>query len=86
LTRRIYSILIALSTIFMCAVTRAQDSSDYETVSLAARETVNGKTLVIIAYAVIFVLLSAYVWSILHRERNVQKSLRSLMNSIKSKK
>jgi hypothetical protein len=74
----------------MCGAAAAAEGAGsgdgYEAVSLAARETVSGKNLVIAAYTVIFVFLSLYVLSIWIRERNVRKALLRLMKSIESGK
>jgi hypothetical protein len=62
------------------------DEIGYQAVDLANRETVSGKMLVIVAYAVIFGFLLLYARSIVHREKKVQKSIEELRRSIGAKK
>ncbi len=77
--------IFALFAFFSGSFAYAAGDDGYEPVLLAARDTVSGKSLVIIAYAIIFVLTALYVGSIKIRERRVQKALRRLMNTIQSR-
>ncbi len=83
------SFLVLLSIIYMpfiCAYAIAADETGFETVSLDQIETVSGKTLMIVAYAIVFVFLTVYVWSIAKREKSILNSIAELKktNSIKS--
>ena len=74
--------LPVLLSLFFSLPVFAADETGFEAVDLAARETINGKHLVIAAYAVIFVFLGIYTWSIARREQQVRRSLSALRRSI----
>ena len=75
-------VLLILCCLFFSLSAFAADASGFEAMDLAARETINGKLLVIAAYAVIFVFLGGYTWSIARREQQVRRSLAVLRRSI----
>lgn len=76
--------LCVLSAVLLCIPSLAADNGGYEVIDLSQRETVNGKMLVIIAYAVIFGVLCLYTWSIARREQKVRKSAAALRRAVKS--
>ena len=80
--RRIDSIIAGLAVWGASATVLGADETGYQAVDLAQRETISGKMLVIVAYAVIFGFLFLYTWSIVHREKKVQKGIEELKRSI----
>lgn len=84
--KRILSIVPSVAYFLFSVGARAADEAGYETVALSDRETISGKMLVVVAYAVIFGFLALYAWSIVLREQKVRKSLDALRRSIGARK
>jgi hypothetical protein len=68
------------------AAAQSPDSDAFVLVSLANRDTVSGKQLVITAYGIIFGMLILYLLFILHREKQVERAARALKKAIENKK
>jgi phosphotransferase system glucose/maltose/N-acetylglucosamine-specific IIC component len=62
------------------------DQEGYVAVSLDARETVSGKSLMVSAYGIIFSLLIFYIFSLLIREKRIETEARKLEKRLKINK
>ena len=63
---------------------RVSADEGFVPVSLENRENISGKTLVVIAYSVIFGLLILYIFSIVRREKHVENAVKHLKKRLKN--